>query len=358
MRPDDHRARGAQARDRRRICRRRRRIGKQLRAGARDVARDVEQVLDRHRQPVHRRAPHARLAQAVRVVGIGARRVRIDLQERARALARRIGDARERQLRQLAAAGFARGEIARKLLDRPHAASLAHNIPRAEDPGRNAFRRQLLSLQGKGRRHAVRALRRGSAAPRRGTLPALRARFARRRRVRPLPDAAAGLRRHARGARLRLSRRRAGAGAQVPRRTGARAVSGRPASQAAFTASAWTASSPCRSRAERLRSRGYNQSLEIARRVAAATGARLAPELCERRRDTAAQMDLPLDRAREERARRLPLPAASSAARRVAVLDDVMTTGATLDEIAATLKRAGAARVVNWVVARTPPAHV
>jgi predicted amidophosphoribosyltransferase len=41
----------------------------------------------------------------------------------------------------------------------------------------------------------------------------------------------------------------------------------------------------------------------------------------------------------------------------VAVLDDVMTTGATLEEIAATLKRAGAARVVNWVVARTPPLH-
>ena len=34
-----------------------------------------------------------------------------------------------------------------------------------------------------------------------------------------------------------------------------------------------------------------------------------------------------------------------------------VTTGATLDEIAATLKRAGATRVVNWVVARTAP-HV
>jgi predicted amidophosphoribosyltransferase len=34
-----------------------------------------------------------------------------------------------------------------------------------------------------------------------------------------------------------------------------------------------------------------------------------------------------------------------------------MTTGATLEEVAATLKRAGAGRVVNWVVARTPPLH-
>lgn len=107
---------------------------------------------------------------------------------------------------------------------------------------------------------------------------------------------------------------------------------------------------------ERLRSRGYNQSLEIARRVAFLTGAHLAPGLCERRRDTAAQMDLPL----EERAKNVRgafhCPGIIGSAT-VAVLDDVMTTGATLDEIAATLKRAGATRVVNWVVARTA-AHV
>jgi ComF family protein len=107
---------------------------------------------------------------------------------------------------------------------------------------------------------------------------------------------------------------------------------------------------------ERLRSRGYNQSLEIARRVAAVTGTRLAPELCERRRDTATQMDLPL----EERAKNVRgafhCPGIIGSAT-IAVLDDVMTTGATLDEIAAALKRAGATRVVNWVVARTP-AHV
>jgi predicted amidophosphoribosyltransferase len=39
---------------------------------------------------------------------------------------------------------------------------------------------------------------------------------------------------------------------------------------------------------------------------------------------------------------------------RLVVVDDVMTTGSTLNEIADTLKRAGAARVVNRVVARTP----
>jgi ComF family protein len=103
----------------------------------------------------------------------------------------------------------------------------------------------------------------------------------------------------------------------------------------------------------RLRARGFNQALEIARSVAAATRARLAPELCERSRETGAQMELPLkERAQNVRgAFRCPTVVSGT----IAVLDDVMTTGATLDEIAATLKRAGAARVVNWVVARTPP---
>ena len=108
--------------------------------------------------------------------------------------------------------------------------------------------------------------------------------------------------------------------------------------------------------AERLRRRGYNQALEIARTVAAATGVRLAPETCRRTRDTSEQMELPL----EERARNVrgafECPRLVEGAT-VAVLDDVMTTGATLQEVAAALKRAGAARVVNWVVARTFPAH-
>jgi ComF family protein len=104
----------------------------------------------------------------------------------------------------------------------------------------------------------------------------------------------------------------------------------------------------------RLRARGYNQALEIARHVARATGARLAAELCERARDTPPQTDLaPAERAKNVRgAFHCPRFVAGA---RVAVLDDVMTTGATLEEIAATLKRAGAARVENWVIARTFP---
>jgi predicted amidophosphoribosyltransferase len=106
--------------------------------------------------------------------------------------------------------------------------------------------------------------------------------------------------------------------------------------------------------AARLRARGFNQSLEIARALAAATGCRLAPHAAERGRDTPAQLDLPFaERARNVRgAFRCTAPLAGA---EVALVDDVMTTGATLAELAATLKRAGAARVVNWVVARTAP---
>lgn len=106
--------------------------------------------------------------------------------------------------------------------------------------------------------------------------------------------------------------------------------------------------------AARLRERGFNQSMEIARLVARRRPLRLAPELCERVLDGPAQSGLPFaERAKSVRAAyRCPVaPPAGT----IAVLDDVMTTGATLDEVAATLKRAGAARVVNWVLARTPP---
>ena len=87
---------------------------------------------------------------------------------------------------------------------------------------------------------------------------------------------------------------------------------------------------------------------------ARATGARLAPSACERERDTSPQIDLPLtERAANVRGAFRAQGSLDGAT--VAVVDDVMTTGATLDEIAGTLKQAGAAQVVNWVVARTPP---
>lgn len=103
--------------------------------------------------------------------------------------------------------------------------------------------------------------------------------------------------------------------------------------------------------AKRLRERGYNQAVEIARHL---RPEKLEVALCVRERDARPQMELPwAERQRNVRGGfscRRALVGAT-----VAVVDDVMTTGATLDEMARTLKRAGAARVVNWVVARTLP---
>jgi len=105
---------------------------------------------------------------------------------------------------------------------------------------------------------------------------------------------------------------------------------------------------------ERLRERGYNQAAEIARHVAKERRARLELTIVIRERNTRAQADLPWsERARNVRGAFRCERSLDGAA--IAVVDDVMTTGATLDELAATLKRAGAARVVNWVVARTFP---
>jgi len=104
---------------------------------------------------------------------------------------------------------------------------------------------------------------------------------------------------------------------------------------------------------ERESERGFNQSLEIARRYAKLTGTTLAERALSRLRHTAPQQSL----AREERRRNVRGAFGVDVAVRglsVVVIDDVMTTGSTLGEIAQVLKRAGAARVVNRVVARTP----
>lgn len=101
----------------------------------------------------------------------------------------------------------------------------------------------------------------------------------------------------------------------------------------------------------RLKERGFNQAMEIARALAWATRAPLAADICFRVLDTKPQTNLPW----KERAKNVRKAFACNAAlngAQVAVVDDVMTTGSTMHELARTLKKHGAARVSAWVVAR------
>lgn len=113
---------------------------------------------------------------------------------------------------------------------------------------------------------------------------------------------------------------------------------------------------------ERLRTRGYNQSHELCRHLMAAlraspTRPRYDPHLLLRVRDRPAQSGLDA-RARDSNLRQsmqvLPPNAGEVTGRRVAVVDDIMTTGATLREAARALRQAGAQRVVGVVLAYTP----
>lgn len=105
---------------------------------------------------------------------------------------------------------------------------------------------------------------------------------------------------------------------------------------------------------QRLRERGFNQALLLARQ--------LAPEktdatLLLRLHHTAAQSSLNRIQRLENLQGAFALePARASAVRgqRIVLIDDVMTTGATLHSAAAILRQAGAAHISGLVVARTP----
>lgn len=103
----------------------------------------------------------------------------------------------------------------------------------------------------------------------------------------------------------------------------------------------------------RLAERGFNQAAEIARVLSRRSGVAMNARLARRVRDTAPQTALPW-KERAANMRQAFTCEQDLAGLHVAVVDDVMTTGATLNEFARTLKASGAARVENWIVARTP----
>jgi ComF family protein len=104
---------------------------------------------------------------------------------------------------------------------------------------------------------------------------------------------------------------------------------------------------------ERMSERGFNQSLQIARAYCTATGARLAADVVRRVRHAPPQQTLALaDRRRNVRGAFEVTRALQGA--HVLLIDDVMTSGSTLDELARVVRDAGASYVHALVVARTP----
>jgi ComF family protein len=97
--------------------------------------------------------------------------------------------------------------------------------------------------------------------------------------------------------------------------------------------------------------RGYNQAIVLAEHIVRSVAKPLRTDLLVRVRDTQEQAGLD-QRARRKNIKRAfevtdPLPATH-----VAIVDDVVTTGSTVNEIARVLKRAGAKRVEVWAIAR------
>ena len=101
----------------------------------------------------------------------------------------------------------------------------------------------------------------------------------------------------------------------------------------------------------RLRKRGFNQALELSRPVARILRLPIDTMHCQRIRDTCPQVDLPLPK-RAGNVKGAFHCSMDFSKKRIILVDDVMTSGASLNECARILKRHGAAKVILLVAAR------
>jgi len=105
---------------------------------------------------------------------------------------------------------------------------------------------------------------------------------------------------------------------------------------------------------QRLAERGFNQAVEIARIVSKRLVIKMDTTNCGRIKLAPPQVSLPL----KQRVKNMRGAFACNQrldGLRITLIDDVMTTGASLNALAKTIKSAGADRVECWVIARTLP---
>ena len=104
----------------------------------------------------------------------------------------------------------------------------------------------------------------------------------------------------------------------------------------------------------KLRERGFNQSLLLAKTLARELKLKLLPSACQRVRDTPPQSALPW-KERKKNVRNAFSCDLDLTGKRIVLVDDVLTTGASLNALAEAVSDKGAIEVSAWVVARTLP---
>lgn len=105
---------------------------------------------------------------------------------------------------------------------------------------------------------------------------------------------------------------------------------------------------------DKLKRRGFNQALLIAARLARSLERPLLIHACQRLRDTPSQSSLSW-RERKKNVRGAFRCDVDLSGKRIALVDDVLTTGASLNALADAVQKRGATEISAWVVARTLP---
>ncbi len=107
---------------------------------------------------------------------------------------------------------------------------------------------------------------------------------------------------------------------------------------------------------QRLRERGFNQALELARIIATQLNIPLDYSLCQRDKATPYQSGLSAQQRKQNLKNAFTITQ-SHAYKHIAIFDDVVTTGTTVNELARQLRLSGVEIVEVWAIARTRSKH-